>query len=394
MSMSSRRSWVQVGWALICIMAVGCAGRVGSLPRNPDDGGSEGGMGGFAGSGGMTNSSGRGGGGGKGGSAAGRGGSTAGAGASDGSSAGTHTSYYVQDGALYDTCGEKVILRGINHPTLYVDRAGEALSEIAKTGANSVRLFWFATHNVPITEAEDAIAKAIDEQMIPILEMHDSTCMWSLDPIVDYWTSDDSVALIKRFEKHLIINIANEASADSSSAFRSEYSSIVKTMREAGIHVPLMIDGSRCGRDYEVLLSQGKALLEADPDHNLIFSGHLYDPMSSSELASVYEDFAQAKLAFIVGEFANKSPPGCGAALSYGALIQQAEEHGVGWLAWSWGNDDPGSDWNTDCGEFDMTTTFAFDSLEGWGEEVAVSHAASIKNTSKRPASLTSGACR
>lgn len=323
------------------------------------------------------------------GAAAGRGGATAG-----GNAGGARSTYYVQDGALYDSCGEQVILRGVNHPTLYVDREGEALSEIAKTGANSVRLFWFATHGIDIGESETAIAKAIDEQMIPILEMHDSTCEWSLDPIVEYWTSDDAVALIKRFEKHLIVNIANEASASSGSAFRSEYSAIVRAMREAGIHVPLMIDGSRCGRDYEVLLSQGKALLDADPDHNLIFSAHLYDPMSSSALGSLYEDFADAKLAFVVGEFANRSPPGCGAALSYGALIEQAEAHGVGWLAWSWGNDDPGSAWNTDCAEFDMTRTFAFDSLEGWGEEVAVSHPASIKNTSKRPASLVSGACR
>ena len=97
---------------------------------------------------------------------------------------------------------------------------------------------------------------------------------------------------------------------------------------------------------------------------------------------------------FIVGEFANKSPPGCGAALQYAGLIDQAEKKGVGWLAWSWGDDDPGSAWNTDCDEFDMTSTFAFDSLMGWGKEVAVTHAASIKNTAKRPQSLMSGECR
>ncbi|HKU44910.1 MAG TPA: hypothetical protein VJR89_42415, partial [Polyangiales bacterium] len=52
---------------------------------------------------------------------------------------------YVADGVLHDRCGEKVVLRGINHPTLYIDRNGTALPEIAKTGANSVRLFWFAS---------------------------------------------------------------------------------------------------------------------------------------------------------------------------------------------------------------------------------------------------------
>lgn len=368
--------WARVLWLG---WAVGCAGQVGSLPRNVEDGGAA--HGGSPGGAGMG--------------ASGRGGAGGAAGEPRaGSAAEPHSSYYVQDGALYDSCGEQVILRGVNHPTLYVDRQGTALPEIAKTGANSVRLFWFATHGVPITDAEPAIAAAIAAQMIPILEMHDSTCEWSLDPIVDYWTSDEALALIKRFERHLIVNIANEASASSSSAFRTTYSAIVATMRDAGIHVPLMIDGSRCGRDHEVLLSQGKALLDADPDHNLIFSAHLYDPMAASELRSVYEAFARAKLPFIVGEFANKSPPGCGAALNYRALIEEAQQHGVGWLAWSWGNDDPAASWNTDCAEFDMTRTFAFDSLEGWGEEVAVSHPASIQNTSARPRSLTRGACR
>jgi mannan endo-1,4-beta-mannosidase len=321
--------------------------------------------------------------------AAGRGGS--GADAASGTT--THASYYVQDGALFDRCGEQVILRGINHPTLYVDRQGEALPEIAKTGANSVRLFWFASHGVDIGEAEAAISETIAQHMIPILEMHDSTCEWALDDIAAYWTSQDAVALIKRYEKQLIVNIANEPSAPDASTFRAKYSEVIKRMRAAGIHVPLMIDGSHCGRDYAPLLSQGPALLEADPDHNLIFSAHLYDPMSASELGDVMQKFVSAKLAFVVGEFANKQPPGCGAPLEYLGLIQQAQKHGIGWLAWSWGDDDASSAWNSDCDEFDMTSTFAFDSLEGWGKEVAVTDVASIKNTAKRSQSMMTGSC-
>jgi mannan endo-1,4-beta-mannosidase len=370
--------WKRGLWAVGFVLA-GCAGSI-SDGASPDagPGGGRGGRGGSsaAGSGGRA------------------GAAAAGSGGSGGGSTGPHTSYYVRDGALYDSCGEQVILRGVNHPTLYVDRSGEALPEIAKTGANSVRLFWFATHNVAIEEAETAIMAAIAEHMVPILEMHDSTCAWDLDDIVSYWTSDDAVALIERYQKQLIVNIANEPSAPSSREFLSKYSAVVETLRGAGIHVPLMIDGSNCGRDYEILLGNGAALLEADPDHNLIFSAHLYDPLSASELGGVYDDFARAKLPFVVGEFANKSPPGCGAALSYGALIAEAEKRGVGWLAWSWGNDDAGSDWNTDCGEFDMTTTFAYDSLRDWGKEVAVTHEASIMNTAKRPYSLTNGKCR
>lgn len=323
-------------------------------------------------------------------SAAGGSGGRGGSGATE-----PHTTYYTQGGVLHDPCGEPVVLRGINHPTLYVDRSGEALPEIAKTGANSVRLFWYAGNGIAVGEAEPAIAAAIDNQLLPILEMHDSTCEWNLDEIVDYWTSDEAVELITKYQSQLIVNIANEPSAPSDSAFRSKYSEVVRTLRDAGIHVPLMIDGSRCGRDYDVLLSQGPAVLQADPDHNVIFSAHLYDPLSAAELAGVYRSFQDASLTFVVGEFANKSPPGCGAPLDYEALIAEAEKHAIGWLAWSWGDDNPSSDWNTDCGEFDMASTFAFDSLRSWGREVAVTLPDSIMNTAVRPHSLTNaGACR
>jgi mannan endo-1,4-beta-mannosidase len=370
------------------LLVTGCASS-GSMPHNtdvPDGGGHAGGSGspltaGRQATGGASSLGGAG-------TAAARGGTAASA------SSGPHPGFYVQDGSLFDQCGEQVILRGINHPTLYVDRQGEALPEIAKTGANSVRLFWYATRGIKISEAETAIRTSIAQHMLPILEMHDSTCEWALDDIVEYWTSGEALSLIKRYEKQLIVNIANEPSAPNQNTFLSKYSSVIQMMRTAGIHVPLMIDGSNCGRDYRPLLSQGQALLQADPDHNLIFSAHLYDPLSTSAIGDAMQKFVDAKLTFVVGEFANKEPPGCGKALQYAGLIEQAQKHGIGWLAWSWGDDDPSSEWNSDCGEFDMTSTFAFDSLESWGKEVAVTLPNSIKNTAKRPQSLLGGACR
>ena len=80
--------------------------------------------------------------------------------------------------------------------------------------ANAVRLFWYAKNGVSITEADGAIGRAIENGMIPILEMHDATgpSSWgNMADIVSYWTSSDAVALVKKYEQHLIINIANEA---------------------------------------------------------------------------------------------------------------------------------------------------------------------------------------
>ncbi|MCA9643576.1 MAG: cellulase family glycosylhydrolase [Polyangiaceae bacterium] len=324
------------------------------------------------------------------------GGTAGGAGTSAGGSAGSgpqQDTFYTSDGKIYDPCGEEFVMRGVNHPTMYVDRAGAALPEIAKTGANAVRLFWFGTHGVAINEAESAVQAAVDNQMVPILELHDSTCQWNLGDIQSYWTSSDAVSFIQKHQAHLIVNIANEASSPNDNAFASSYSSIVQAMRSAGIHVPLMIDAGRCGRDYQVLLDKGAELMNADPDHNLIFSAHLYDPLTRTQLAKLMDDFQAAKLPFIIGEFANREPPGCGATLDYGGLITEANTRGIGWLAWSWGDNDPNKRWNGDCAEFDMTETFAYDSLFGWGKEVAVSLPASIQNTSVRSSWVQSGTC-
>jgi Cellulase (glycosyl hydrolase family 5) len=128
-----------------------------------------------------------------------------------------------------------------------------------------------------------------------------------------------------------------------------------------------------------------------DPDHNLIFSAHLYDSLAASAYTSMFAKARSLQLPFIVGEFANKEPPGCGKDIDYKSLVNEANKAGIGWLAWSWGDNDPNKVWNGDCALFDMTSTFAFDSLKDWGKEVSVDNAASIKNTAKRPYALQHG---
>lgn len=327
----------------------------------------------------------------------GAGGSSAGGGT--GGSTGRNT-FYVSGRDLFTPCGEKVVLRGVNHPTLYVDRSGNAIPEIAKTGANTVRLFWFAKHGISITEADGIIGRVIAAGMIPMLEMHDATgpSNWgNMADIVSYWTSSSALALIQKHRSRLLVNIANEAGPEAGEdypGFENIYKNAITSLRNAGIEVPIVIDASGWGRDYEVLFQRGPALITHDPSHNLILSAHLYDVMTRAQIAAVYQRAVSANLPFIVGEFANRSPAGtCGPALDYLAMIGEAQPRGIGWLAWSWGDNDPATWWNGDCSEFDMTRTFSYDTLERWGREVAVTDANSIQSTSVRPASFASGSC-
>lgn len=301
------------------------------------------------------------------------------------------STYYVEHGRLFDPCGEELVLRGVNHPTMYVDPEGRALPEIAKTGANVVRLFWFGGHGVDIGKLEPLIEAAVSLGMLPMLELHDSTCTWELASVVRFWTEPAARALIARHRRHLLVNIANEPSPPDDRAFVEGYRAAIARMRGAGIDVPLIIDGGRCGRDYAQLLRHGRELLRADPHHNLIFSAHLYDPLARETYAQLFATARALQLPFIVGEFANRVPPGCGAHIDYAALITEAQRAGIGWLAWSWGDDSPDSVFNRDCDEFDMTRTFEHQTLFGWGREVSLTLPASIRNTARRPYSLRHG---
>ena len=231
--------------------------------------------------------------------------------------------------------------------------------------------------------------------------MHDATgpSNWGqMEAIIDYWTSDDAVALIQRHQAHLLVNIANEAGPDRSEdydGYEAVYADAITRMRTAGIRVPLIIDASGWGRDHQVLFDKGPALIQADPDHSVILSAHLYDVLTQPELAALMQAAVDADLPFMVGEFANRSPAnGCGPDLDYLDIIAEANARDIGWMPWSWGDDDDGTWWNDDCWEFDMTRTFAFSSLERWGLEVAVTDANSMQNTAVRPYSMVNGVCR
>ncbi len=94
---------------------------------------------------------------------------------------------------IYSAAGERVILRGVNEMfAISKDPTGSWLmGEIAKTGANAVRIFTLA--NTPAGQLDALISKAIENGMIPIPECHTATGKWErLPDCVNYWTSQIS----------------------------------------------------------------------------------------------------------------------------------------------------------------------------------------------------------
>jgi hypothetical protein len=291
---------------------------------------------------------------------------------------------------LYDKCGEKVTLRGINKMTIWTDINGASFPEMAKTGANSVRICWLTTGD--ISKFDAAIKACKDNKMIPMVELHDATGKWDLlSTCVNWWIKPEVVSVIQKHEEYLLVNIANECGETvSNDDFKKGYTDAVKKMRTVGIHVPIVIDAAKYGQDIDILQATGPDLITADPDHNILLSVHMWWPVewgwSDQKITTEVEQSVAMNLPLIVGEFAHKGI-GCLTNISYKHILSECQKNEIGWLVWEWG---PG---NNDCVEMDMTPDSKFASLKGWGLEVCTTDPNSIKNTSVRPKSIVNDVC-
>ncbi len=297
--------------------------------------------------------------------------------------------FYVRGRHLYDRCGERVVLRGVNDMVVIQNRDGlPAFREIAKTGANTVRIMWLRM--APPHEFDETLTNAVEAGLIPMIELHDATGQWErLGEVVDYWTDPETVAVINRHQEYLLVNIANEAGDGTvtDEQFKEGYRDAIVRMRSAGIRTPLVIDAAGWGRDADQLLRTAPWLLEQDPDRNLVFSVHWWHSDNDrAEITRAFEAFVESDLPLIIGEFAHKEV-GCQGQIAYPHILAEGERLGIGWLAWSWS---PG---NADCGEMDMTEDGSYETLHDWGLEVAVTDPHSIQNTARRPESIVSGRC-
>jgi mannan endo-1,4-beta-mannosidase len=352
-----------------------------------------------AGQGGLATTSGAGGGGGTTGTGT-AGNGTAGGGGSGGTSLGGSASgtFHVDGRFLYDRCNEKVVLRGVNEMVVWTagkDGAPE-FTDIAQTGANSVRIVW--NEEGSAAELDTAISNALAAKLIPIVEHHSATGKLPdvAAKVIPYWTQNDVAQILVKHQANLLLNIANEAGDDkvTQEAFESTYKAAITALRGTGFNGPLLIDAPQWGQDIDRLQASGPALIAADPLHNLMFSVHMW--WSDPEGARVKQELQQSadmNLPLVVGEFAQHAVYLCDQSpFAYAVLLDEANTREIGWLAWSWGGVT-----NSDCsgmGTFDMTTGGKFGTWTGkWASDVAVDHAQGLK-TAVRPKSIVTGACQ
>ncbi len=295
------------------------------------------------------------------------------------------TTIHVSGKNILGPCNDTIILRGINYaPYNWGNNSADLkIDQIALSNANCVRMVWYKNPTPALygnyVYLDSAISKCIQKKMIPIVELHDQTCNNStaaLITLATWYTQPAILTIVNKYKHSLILNIANEAlyvtwasnSVTAQAAFTNTYTSIVNSLRTAGITVPLLIDGPECGTNLDVLANIGTTLQNNDPLKNLIFSTHGYwygyAGNDSTQMAGKINYAISKNIPFILGEVANLQDDtvNCLYTLKYQALLRILKTKKIGWLSWSWGPDV--------CPTRQISTNGLFSSLSPYGNDI------------------------
>jgi mannan endo-1,4-beta-mannosidase len=285
--------------------------------------------------------------------------------------------FFIANGQLVDDNGTPFVMRGVAYPYTWYSWRGEAtvqqdIANIAATEANTIR-YVLSTGGqwarIPGAQVSQVIQWAKNNQMISVLEVHDSTG-WSegagsvhITNAVQYWTSADVRAAIDGQEDFVIINIANEPFGNNTTAsFVADTIAAIQALRSAGITHTLMIDAANWGQDWSnTMRTNAMQIWNADPQRNLVFSVHMYEVYGQASTITAYmQAFDDMGLPLVIGEFGLQHN---GQDVDEATIMAQAQQRGNGYIAWSWSG-------NGGCCTFlDMVTDFGT-TLTQWGQIV------------------------
>jgi mannan endo-1,4-beta-mannosidase len=306
--------------------------------------------------------------------------------------------FYTQGNLLKDPCGNTFNIKGINYaPYNWGSSTNELLlRQISKTGANTVRLVWYAnnpdvtTHSIYTTiKLGQAIDTCLKYGMLPIVELHDQTCQNSPTALValsNYFLQTDVKTMLQARQNKIIINIANEAlfvawdgnPTTAQVTFKNTYNTIVSNMRTNGYVCPIMIDGPECGTNSDVLAAVGSAIIAADTKHNILFSVHTYwYGFANNDVITMQQKLQtiiNANVPFVLGEIANQQDDqtNCQYNLDYQGLLTVCQNLNVNWIPWSWYRDV--------CPARQMTSTGNYANLTPYGNDLVNNTIYGIKN--------------
>lgn len=300
--------------------------------------------------------------------------------------------FYVDGSILRDANRNPFIMRGTNYAYTWYSWDGKteaALKEIAEYGANVVRIV-LGDGDQYTKNTSGEIANLIQlcekNKLVAVFEVHDATGKDDAQPLLNaakYFANDIASAL-KGHEDTVIINIANEWQGKANdSAWQAAYTDAVKIIRDAGLKHCIMCDAGGWGQTAATVINGGAAVLAADPEHNTMFSVHMYGYAGGTQsmIKNIMDSMITRELCLVIGEFGYKHSDG---DVDEGYIMEYAQKTGTGWMAWSWyGNGSP-------VEYLDMSNANAGGTLSrDWGE-VIINGKNGWKETAK-PCSVFTG---
>ncbi|MCU4177248.1 cellulase family glycosylhydrolase [Carboxylicivirga sp. N1Y90] len=283
-----------------------------------------------------------------------------------------YTGFKTEASQLLDANGNPFIMRGINVPNAWHPKQSyQALETIADQKVNCVRLVWES--HLSADGLDSVLQKCIDLEMIPMVELHDATgdsTAAKLYQMAAYFTSDEMKSIIHKYEKYLIINIANEWGSNGLSAeyWRDAYKKCLVKLRQSGYRNTIVIDGPGWGQNIQPILLYGNDLIEFDPLHNLLFSVHMYGSWNDEE--KIKNDLMEARnksIPLIVGEFGynyNKGDNNLNCSVNHKQILKTCADLNMGYLVWSWTGNNEENNW------LDLVVFEDWKTLTYWGEEI------------------------
>ena len=205
-----------------------------------------------------------------------------------------------------------------------------------------------------------------------MLEVHETTGFGShsqaisLDAAADYWL--EMAWVLDGTESFVIVNIGNEPrDFNNQDQWTSETTNAIRKLRNAQIDHVLMVDGPDWGQDSRnTMQANAQTVLNADSQGDTVLSVHMYQHYPNDAAVRGYLDFyVNNNLPIVVGEFGDSHFADGGLqAVDEDAILAIAQQHQIGWMAWSWsGNASP----NT---QLDMVRDYDGNQLTGWGNRV------------------------
>jgi mannan endo-1,4-beta-mannosidase len=352
----------------------------------------------------------------------------------------TGAGFFVKDGLVYDANGNEFVMKGpnMNHAWGSYNSNYAAIDQIAKMGANATRVVMYrdvvadAANNW--TDSADTVArrKAVVERylangMVAVVEDHASiqdsssqSSVAALNEITTHWI--ENASWLKQYEQGVILNIANEwgpvvGASGSNTVWRDAYVNNVLRLRKGAdntlgtaddITNLICIDAAGWGQDFNSLALHAQAIQDADPQHNVLFSIHLYGQWRDEDRSFEVNGAANSdygpwdiksrlqsltnranRLPLVIGEwawedfrdFSNSSAPYAGYRTA--RVMEIAHELGIGWTGWSYNGSSP-STLNMVSGNISNANYNTSTDLSEWGDTLTNNPVYGLKASAKR----------